>query len=154
MLDGSELALAQSTALINHEEGALVAAGITVVWCAEDRYQPSVVLVGESILSDFMRAYDGGDLVQLAPALGDIRSESYAYTSLGRTASISVLWICPQRLAHQAFLAWLSVALDLTDVIERDIVLGEQTAVDDKVSLQSIACGDSFGGGISSLASS
>lgn len=95
----------------------------------------SIVLDFVSIHTDFVTADNSLEAVVLTEALGDIRSKLHANTSLAGTASLLFLGIRPQHLHHETSLAGLSLVMSvqLADIIKGDLVVGEETAVEDEV---------------------
>lgn len=95
----------------------------------------SVVLDFVSIHTDFVTADNSLEAVVLAEALGNIRAELHTNTSFAGTASLLFLGIRPQHLHHETSLARLSlvVSVQLANIIEGDLVVGEETAVEDKI---------------------
>jgi len=76
------------------------------------------------ILPDLVTSNDRGDLIRLAPPLGDIRSESDPDTTFTRTSSWRILRIRPEQLTHESLLTGLfSVSINLFHVVQGDAVL-------------------------------
>ena len=75
--------------------------------------------------------------VALAEVLRDVRPELHADAAFTGAAAGGRLWVRPQHFHHEAALAWLAllVAVQLADVVKRDGVVGEETAVQDEKSL-------------------
>ena len=73
--------------------------------------------------------------VVLAEPLGDIRSKLHADTALAGTTTGLLLGIGPQHLHHQTGLTGLalSVPVEFADVVQRDLVVREQTTVQHQV---------------------
>lgn len=96
-----------------------------IVRRGKDGDQPPVVLDAVPTLPDLVRADHGRDLVQLGPATSHVRSEPESDPSLRRSATVGVLRVGPQHLAHEAFLSRLFERhpRNLADVVERDAVL-------------------------------
>ena len=119
------------------DEGALVACAIAVVRCGEDGDAFAVVLDFVALHADFVRADDGFEFVGLAETLGDVGAELETYAALaGSTAGLG-LRIRPEHFHHETGLARLSLleAVELPHVVEGDVVVGEETTVEDKVLL-------------------
>lgn len=95
----------------------------------------AVVLDFVSVHSDFVTANNSLETVVLAEALGDIGSKLHTDTSLAGTASLLFLGIRPQHLHHETSLAGLSlvVSVQFADIIQGDLVVREETAVEDEV---------------------
>ena len=95
----------------------------------------SVVLNFVSIHANLVTADNGFETVVLAETLGDVGTELHTNTSLAGTASLLFLRICPQHFHHETSLSRLSlvVSVQFANVIECDLVVGEETAVEDKV---------------------
>lgn len=87
--------------------------------------------------SDLVTPDDGLQAVLLAEALGDIWSELHTHTTLAWAAAWLGLRVCPQHLHHETSLTWLllPVPVQLADVVQSNVVIGEQTAMEDKVLL-------------------
>jgi hypothetical protein len=102
-------------------------------------YRRLTVLDRIPVLPDLVTTNDSRHLIRLAPPLGHIRSEPNPDPTFTRPSPRCVLRIRPQELAHESLLPGLfPVPVDLFHVIQRDAVLGEQTAVDDKVSFLAV----------------
>lgn len=80
-------------------------------------------------------ANDSLQAVVFTEALGHIRTKLETDTALAGTAAGLGLRVCPEHLHHQARLARLPlvVAVELADIIQLDLVIGEKTTVQDKV---------------------
>lgn len=102
----------------------------------------SVMLFLVPVHADFMAANDGFQAVPLAETFGDIRAELHADATLARAAAWFGLRVCPQHLHHQAGLARLPllVPVQLADVFQSHVVVGEQASVEDKVLLADQSC--------------
>jgi len=76
-------------------------------------------------------ADDSLEAIALAEALGHVRAELHADPALAGTAARLGLRVCPQHLHHQSGLARLAllVPVELADVVERDVVVREETAM-------------------------
>lgn len=90
-----------------------------------------------AVHADLVTADDGLQTVLLAELPGDVGAELHPHTSLARSPALLLLGISPQHLHHQAGLARLPlvVSVELADVVEGDVVVGEETAVEDEVLL-------------------
>lgn len=75
--------------------------------------------------------------VLLAKLLRDVGSELHADTALAGSSAVLLLGVRPEHLHHQTSLAWLSlvVSVQFSNVIECDVVVGEQASVEDQVLL-------------------
>ena len=95
----------------------------------------AVVLLLVSVHPNFVAANDGVEAVLVAESLGYIRSELHANATFARATARRGLRICPQHLHHQARLAGLSlgVSVELANIVKRDLVVGEQTSVENKI---------------------
>ncbi|CRK35665.1 hypothetical protein BN1708_001297 [Verticillium longisporum] len=95
----------------------------------------SIVLHLVTIHADFVTADDSLETVVLAELLGDVRAELHADTALAGTTTRLLLGIGPEHLHHETRLARLAllVPVESTDVIEGDLVVGEQTAVQNEI---------------------
>jgi hypothetical protein len=124
------------------DEGALVACAVAVVRGGEDGDALSVVLDFVTFHSDLVRTDDGFEVVGLAEALSDVGPELETYTTLAGTAAGLRLGVCPEHFHHEARLAGLPLleAVQLPHVIESDLVIGKQTAVQDEVLLANQRC--------------
>lgn len=97
----------------------------------------SVVLFLITLHTHFVTANDGLQAVLFAEALGDIWSELHSNTTLARATARLGLRVCPQHFHHEAGLARLSlvVAVQLSNIIQSDIIIGEETSVKHEVLL-------------------
>jgi len=57
-------------------ETHLVSRSITIIRTTKSSNTQSIMFNRISILSDFMRSYDGSDFIKFTPALGDVWSET------------------------------------------------------------------------------
>jgi hypothetical protein len=86
------------------------------------------------ILPDLVTSNDGRHRIGLAPPLGHIRSKPDPDSTFTRSSTGSILRIRPEQFTHQTLLTRLfPISIDLFHVIQRHAVLGEETAVNDKV---------------------
>jgi hypothetical protein len=90
-----------------------------------------------SVHAHLVAADDGLETVLLAELPGDVGTELHAHASLAGPATLLLLGVGPQHLHHQACLARLPlvVSVELADVVEGHVVVGEETAVEDEVFL-------------------
>lgn len=119
--------------------------GLVSIWDRQFRFTTaaltcdalSVVLDFVTIHTHLVRADDGLETVLLAEALGNIRTELHANTTLAGPTALLVLRIRPEHLHHETSLSRLSlvVAVELADIVKGDVVVGEETAVQDEVLL-------------------
>lgn len=114
---------------------ALVLGCVTVLGRREDGDTATIVFDLVPLHADLMRSNDGLEAIVLAEALRDIWSELHPDTALARTTARLWLWVGPEHLHHQALLAWLSlsVAVELPDIVERCLIIGEKTAMKNKI---------------------
>jgi len=86
---------------------------------------------------DLVTANDRFQTVLLTESLGNVRSELHADTALAGTAAGLRLGICPEHFHHEAGLARLAllVSVELPDVVQGNIVIRKQTAMEHKVLL-------------------
>lgn len=103
---------------------------------------PPVVLDLVPVHAHLVAADDGLQPVLLAEPLGNIRTELHADSTLTGAAASLLLRVCPQHLHHQTRLAGLSlvVPVKLSDIVEGDIVIGEEATVEYEV-LPADECG-------------
>ncbi|KAF2826569.1 hypothetical protein CC86DRAFT_32240, partial [Ophiobolus disseminans] len=121
----------------NLDEGALVACAVAVVGRREDGDAAAVVLDLIAVHAHLVRPDDCVEAVVLAETLGDVGPELQADAALAGPPAGRRLRICPEHLHHEPGLARLALleAVELAHVVERDLVVGEQAAVQDKVLL-------------------
>ena len=96
---------------------------------------PSVVLLLVAIHAHLVAADDGVEAVPLTEPLGDVRAKLQPNTSLAGASSGLVLGIGPEHLHHETGLARLPhlVSIQLPDVVQRDTVVREETAMEHKI---------------------
>ncbi len=75
--------------------------------------------------------YNGLQPVVFAESLGDIRSELHADAPFARSSPRCGLRIGPEHFHHQSLLSGLplDVPVQLADIVERGLVVGEQATV-------------------------
>lgn len=77
--------------------------------------------------------------IGLAPSLRHIRSEANSDTSLAGSSTGHVLRVRPQQLHHEPVVArLLAEPLDLSNVVQRDLVARREAPVDDEVPLAAV----------------
>jgi len=115
--------------------GTLVLRRITVFGCRKDGDTPAIMLDLVSLHAHLVRSDDSLQTVVLTESLGNIRSKLQAHTTLTGSASILGLRVGPEHLHHQAMLARLplAVAIEFPDVVQCNLVIGEETTVQDQV---------------------
>lgn len=125
MRDGFELGIPEFVIRSDLDEGAFIARLIAVMRRGEDGDTTAVVLDFVALHADLVRADDGLEVVFLAEALGDVRTELQADAALGGAATGQRLGIGPEHLHHEAGLAWLALleAVQLAHVVESDVVI-------------------------------
>lgn len=128
----------------------LVLSAVTVLWCREDSDTAAIVLDLVSLHPDLVTSDNGFKTVVLAEALGNVGSELETNTTLAWTSARGGLRIGPEHLHHQATLTGLAllVPVKLPDIVESDLVVGEQTAVKDKVLVSDESCEGQSGEGL------
>lgn len=87
------------------------------------------------IHANFVASNDGLEAIVLAETLSDVGTKLHADTTLAGPAALLFLRVSPEHLHHEAGLAWLLllVSVEFADVIEGDLVVGEQAAVKNQV---------------------
>lgn len=95
-----------------------------------------------SVHAHFVTSNNGFETVLLAETLCDVWAELHTNTSLAGAAAFFVLGISPEHFHHQAGLAWLSlsVSVQLSNVVQGDAVIREETAVEDQVLVTDQRC--------------
>ncbi|RAH44727.1 uncharacterized protein BO95DRAFT_169052 [Aspergillus brunneoviolaceus CBS 621.78] len=85
--------------------------------------------------ANLVRSDDRLQSVLLTEALGDVGSELKTNTALAGSTTRLGLRVGPEHLHHQPLLARLAlvVAVQLADIIEGSVVVGEETTVENKV---------------------
>lgn len=88
-----------------------------------------------AIHADLVASNNGLQTIVFAEFLGDIRAKLHADTTLAGPTALLLLGISPQHLHHQTRLAGLSlvVSVQLANVFQRNLVIREETAVQDQV---------------------
>jgi hypothetical protein len=88
-----------------------------------------------TIHADLVAADDCLQAVLLAKLPGNVRPELHTNASLTGSPAFLLLGICPQHFHHEACLAGLSLimSVQLSDIVEGDVVVGKETTVKDKV---------------------
>lgn len=88
-----------------------------------------------SVHADLVTPNNGLETILVAELLGDVGSKLHAYTTLAGASPGLFLRIRPQHLHHEALLTRLAllVTVDLANVVQRHVVVGEETAVEHKV---------------------
>mmetsp|Transcript_61071 Transcript_61071/g.158536 ORF Transcript_61071/g.158536 Transcript_61071/m.158536 type:complete len:391 (+) Transcript_61071:340-1512(+) len=72
------------------------------------------------------------EVVGLQEILSHVPAERDPDAALRRCAAEARLGIAPQQLGHQAFVGWLTVAVDLPDLVQRHAVARKQTSMHNK----------------------
>lgn len=95
----------------------------------------SIMLDFITIHAHFMTSNNSLETVLLTEFLGDVGTELHAHASFAGAATGLILRIGPQHLHHETCLAGLSlvVSVQLADIVQGDIVIGEQAAMKDKI---------------------
>lgn len=124
---GLELRELQLVIGANVDVSALVLRHVAVLGRREDGDALSVVLLLVTVHADLVTADDGLQAVLVAETLGNVGTELHADTALAGTAAGERLRIGPEHLHHETSLArlLLFVAVELADVVERDVVVRE-----------------------------
>lgn len=137
MGDGRELVVRELTVGLHLDERRLVPGRVAVVGAGEGGDAKAVVLDSIAVLAHLVRADDGSDLVELAPAARNVGTEAEAHAALGRTAAGRVLRVRPQKLAHEPLLTRLTaVPVNLGNLLQKHTVLADgRAAVHHKVAL-------------------
>ncbi|OAK99480.1 hypothetical protein IQ06DRAFT_18923 [Phaeosphaeriaceae sp. SRC1lsM3a] len=134
---GIELGVFEFIFRADLDERALVVCAVAVVWCREDGDTAAVVLDLVAVHADLVGSDDGIETIVFAKSLGDVRSELQSNTTLAGPSPRSCLRVGPKHLHHETRLARLSLleAVELPNVIQRNFVVGEETAMKNKVLL-------------------
>lgn len=134
MRHGIELRELQLVVGTDVDVSALVLRHIAVLGRREDGDALSVVLLLVTVHANLVTADDGLQTVLVAETLGNVGTELHANTALARAATRERLGICPEHFHHETSLTGLLllVTVELADVVERDVVVREETAVEDK----------------------
>lgn len=95
-----------------------------------------------TIHADLVTTNDSLQTVLLAKALGDVGAELHANTALAGPATLFLLRVGPEHLHHETSLAGLAlvVPVELSDIVESDLVVGEETTVEYEVLLAHKRC--------------
>lgn len=90
-----------------------------------------------AIHSDFMTTNDGVEAVPFAESSRNVRAKLQANSALAGATSRQRLRVGPQHLHHQTTLAWLPllVPVQFPHIVQGNIVVGEQAAMQNKVLL-------------------
>lgn len=115
--------------------GTLIFSRIAVLRSGKDGDATTIVFNLVTAHPHLVGANDSLQAVVFAEALGHIRAKLETDTTLAGAATNLGLRVCPEHLHHQAGLAGLPlvVAVELADIIQLDLVIGEETTVQDKV---------------------
>lgn len=107
---------------------------IAVLWRRKDGDAASVVLDLVAAHADLVRANHGFEAVLLAETLGHVRTKLKTDASLAGTTAGGRLGVGPEHFHHETGLAWLALAVPVqfANVVERDVVVGEQATVQHK----------------------
>lgn len=134
MRHGIELRELQLVIGTNVDVSALVLRHVAVLGRREDGDALSVVLLLVTVHANLVTADDGLQTVLVAETLGNVGTKLHANTALAGAATRERLRICPEHLHHETSLTGLLllVTVELADVVERDIVVREETAVEDE----------------------
>lgn len=113
----------------------LIFSRVAVLGSGKDSDATTIVFDLVTAHAHLVGANDSLQAVVFTEALGHIRAELETDTTLAGTATNLGLRVCPEHLHHQARLARLPlvVAVELADIIQLDLVIGEETTVQDKV---------------------
>lgn len=135
MRHGLELRELQLVVGTNVDVSALVLGHVAVLGRREDGDALSVVLLLVTLHADLVTADDSLQAVLVAETLCYVGTELHADAALAGAAAGEWLRIGPEHLHHETSLAGLLllVAVELADVVERDVVVREETAVEDEV---------------------
>jgi len=90
-----------------------------------------------TIHTNFVTPDDGLQSILLAEPLRDVWTELKTDSSLAGSATRLILRIGPQHLHHETRLARLSLvmSIELADVVQGDVVVGEEATMEDKILL-------------------
>lgn len=88
-----------------------------------------------TVHSDLVTSDNRFQSVLLAESLGHVGSELQPHSTLARSSSWCRLRICPEHLHHQSTLSglFLVVPVELSDVIQCDVVVREQASMKNEV---------------------
>lgn len=113
----------------------LIFSRVAVLGSGKDSDATTIVFDLVTAHAHLVGANDSLQAVVFTEALGHIRTKLETDTALAGTAAGLGLRVCPEHLHHQARLARLPlvVAVELADIIQLDLVIGEKTTVQDKV---------------------
>src|SRR5690242_18498892 len=138
-----ELCVLELVLRTNLDEGALVARAVAVVRCRENSNAASIVLDFVALHAHLVRSNNSLESVPFTKALCDVRTKLETDTALARSASGCCLRVGPEHFHHQARLAWLSLleSIKLPDIIQCDVVVREEAAMENKVLLAN-KCGE------------
>ncbi len=97
----------------------------------------SIMLDIIALHSNLMTSNDSLESIPLTEPLGDVGAKLESDTSLTRTSSGGRFGIGPEHLHHEALLTGLTLgmSIELPDVIERDVIVREQAAVQGEILL-------------------
>ena len=134
MRHGLELGELQLVIRTNVDVGALVLRHVAVLGRREYGNALSVVLLLVTIHADLVTADDGLQTVLVAETLGNVRTKLHADTTFAGAATGEWLGIGPEHLHHETGLTGLLllVAVELANVVKGDVIVREETAVEDE----------------------
>ena len=132
------------------DKGTLVVGAVTVVGRREDGDTASVMLDLVTFHAYLVRPDNGLETVVLAEALCNIRSELQADATLAGTSAWAGLRIGPEHLHHETRLSRLALleSVQFSHIIQSNLVVGEETAVEHKVLLADKGCQREGGEGL------
>lgn len=113
----------------------LVLGGIAVLGRGENGNTTTIVLDFVALHAHLVRTNDSLQTIVLTEALGDIGTELKTNTALTGSTAWHSLRVGPEHLHHQTLLTRLSlvVTVKFADIVEGDLVIGEQTTVKNQV---------------------
>jgi hypothetical protein len=139
---GIELLILELVVRTNVDVSAPVLCRVAVSRSGEDCDASAVMLHFITVHTDFMTANDCLQTILLTELPGDIRTELHTDTPLAGPATFLLLRICPEHLHHQTSLSRLPlvVSVEFPNVIQGDVVVGEEATVEHEVLLAHECC--------------
>lgn len=115
--------------------GALILGRITVLGSGENGNTASIMLNFVTLHPDLVRTDNRFESIVLTEPFRDVGTELKSNPSLARPTTRRSLGVSPQHLHHKTLLPRLSlvVAVQLPDVVQGCLIIGEKTTVEDQV---------------------
>ena len=121
---------------------ALVLRTVAILRCRKDCNAPAIMFDFIAFHTNLVASNDGVQSICFAESLRHVWPELHAHASFAGTATWVGLRVCPEHFHHQALLPRLSllVSIELSYIIQRRLVVREETAVQREIFLANQSC--------------